>query len=184
MRLTRLAALALSVGLLNPLLAYAQSVDVAKSQLRFTFKQMNVPVEGEFKKFAVNLNFDPAKPEAGKVDVVVDLASVDAGNADANVELKKKDWFNVPSFPQAKFSASNFKAVGGGRYEARGQLNIKGKAQPIVIAFASKPDGKAMSLEGSTTVNRLAFAVGEGDWADTGSVADPVQVRFKLWVNP
>ena len=46
----------------------------------------------------------------------------------------------------------------------------------------------AMSQNGATTttaigvlpIKRLAFRIGEGDWADTSMVADDVQVRFKL----
>ncbi|WP_374334691.1 YceI family protein [Leeia sp.] len=175
-----LAGLLLSAGLA----AQAQTVDLAKSQLKFTFKQEEVPVEGQFRKFAAQVSFDPAKPEAGKADVSVELSSVDGGSPDATGELGKKSWFDSAHFPQAKFSASGFKALGGGKFQAPGKLSLKGKTLPVTVTFTSKPEGKGLLLTGSTTVNRLAFAVGDGVWADTDSVADAVQVQFKLLVNP
>ena len=44
-------------------LAFAQA-DAAKSTISAISKQMNVPVEGKFKKFDAKVSFDPAKPAA------------------------------------------------------------------------------------------------------------------------
>lgn len=33
---------------------------------------------------------------------------------------------------------------------------------------------------GSFAIKRLTFKIGDGEWADTSMVADPVQVKFKL----
>jgi polyisoprenoid-binding protein YceI len=47
--------------------AWAQDwkVDYGKSEIRFVIKQMNVPVEGGFKRFNVQAKFDAAKPSRG-----------------------------------------------------------------------------------------------------------------------
>jgi polyisoprenoid-binding protein YceI len=37
-------------------------VDVSKSTITATSRQMNVPVEGKFNKFSADVKFDPAKP--------------------------------------------------------------------------------------------------------------------------
>lgn len=41
-------------------------VDLAKSSVTATSKQMNVPVEGKFKKFSAQISFDPAKTGNGQ----------------------------------------------------------------------------------------------------------------------
>ena len=59
---------------------YAQrvsAVDQDKSAITFVSKQMNVPVEGKFGRFSVQLVFDAAKPNEGRVQVELDLASID-----------------------------------------------------------------------------------------------------------
>ena len=164
-------------------LASAQSVDVAKSQLSFTFSQEAVPVEGSFKKFAATVNFDPAKPAAGNADIVIDLLSVNGGSPDATTELAKPAWFDSAKSPKARFVASGFKAIDGGKFQAPGKLTLKGKTLPVVVTFTAKPAGKALVLDGTAVVSRLQFLVGDGTWKDTDTVADAVNVKFHLQVN-
>ena len=151
-----------------------------KSQLTFVFKEMNVPVEGRFKKFDVQLSLDPAKPESAKARVEVDLASVDAGSSDANDAVKDKPWFNTAAFPKALFVASSIKSLGGGRYEARGPLTIKGVGRDTTATFTMRSDAAGTWIEGGFILPRLQFKIGEGEWSDTDTVADAVQVNFKL----
>ena len=84
------------------------SIQAEKSNLAFVYKQMGVPIDGSFKKFAVQLNFDPAKLAAAKAVLDIDLASIDAGSDDANDEVMGKEWFNTKAFPHAKFESSTF----------------------------------------------------------------------------
>ncbi|MDK2123209.1 YceI family protein [Parachitinimonas caeni] len=161
---------------------FAQPADAGKSQVRFVFTQMNVPVEGQFKKFMADVKFDPAKPAEAKVDVSIDLTQADAGSPDANDALKTKDWFDTARFPQAKFTAAGFKPVGGDKFQAVGQLNLKGRAANVTVPFTVKTDGHGQWLEGVFPLSRTAYKVGEGEWSDTGMVADNVQVKFKLFV--
>ena len=177
--------LILSFAALLPLAAAAAELNVVqtdKSQISFVSKQMGVPVEGRFGKFAARIAFDPAKPEAGRAQIDIDLASLDAGSAEANDEAKGKGWFNTREFPQARFVSTGVKPLGGGRYEARGQMTIKGKTRDVVAPFSFKADGNAGVLEGSIPVMRLQFGIGEGVWSDTGTVADEVQVKFRFVV--
>ena len=168
-----------------PLLASAaefNAVQHDKSRVGFVSKQMGVPVEGGFKKFTAQIAFDPAKPEGGRAQIEIDLASIDAGSSDADDEVKGKNWFDVRQFPTAKFVSSGVKALGGGRFEARGQMTIKGKTREVVAPFAYRMDGANAVLEGAVPIMRLQYGVGAGIWSDTATVADEVQVQFRLTV--
>ncbi len=151
-----------------------------KSKITFTSKQMGVPVDGKFGKFAAALNFNPAKPEAAKAQIEIDLVSVDAGSKEANDEVVGKGWFNVKEFPKARFVANSVKSVGGSRYEARGQMSIKGKTRDMTIAFSYRPDGVNAVFEGLLPLQRTQFGIGEGAWGDTSVVADEVPIKFRL----
>ncbi|MCY7389591.1 MAG: YceI family protein, partial [Burkholderiales bacterium] len=104
------------------------SVQADKSTVTFTSRQMGVPVQGGFPKFTTKLAFDPAKPEAAKVELSIDLATIDAGSKDANDEVVGKQWFNVKMFPVATFTSATVKSVGAGGFEVTGPLTIKGKS--------------------------------------------------------
>jgi polyisoprenoid-binding protein YceI len=182
MKTSALTALAVSAALMAmPVLAQApQKVVPERSQIRFAFKQMNVPVEGRFRKFDATVAFDPLKPEATKAEFEVDLGSIDLGNADGETEARRKAWLNVEAFPKAKFVAASVKATAPGRYEATGPLTIKGITHNINAPFTFTEGGGMRTVEGSFGLKRLPFKIGEGPWADTETVADDVSVRFKF----
>ena len=159
-------------------------VAAEKSRITFACKQMGVPVDGGFRKFDAQISIDPARPEAGKARVDVDLASIDAGSDEATTEVKGKNWLHIAIFPKASFVASSVKSLGAGRYEARGTLSIKGISRDTVIQFSIRNEGPGSWLEGGFVLPRLQFKIGEGEWADTSTVADEIQVKFKLFLFP
>jgi polyisoprenoid-binding protein YceI len=160
--------------------AQLQTVDYSKSQVSFAGKQMGVATEGRFKKYTAQINFDPKKLAAAKVEVDIDLGSVDTGASESDSEVKKSSWFNVAAFPTAKFVSNSIKQIAPGRFEASGKLSIKGIGQDVRIPFTVQSANGVNTFEGGFTVLRLQFKVGEGEWADTDTVANEVQVRFRL----
>ena len=156
------------------------NVQADKSTLGFTSRQMGVPVQGSFPRFTTRVAFDTVKPEAAKVELNIDLASIDAGSKDANDEVVGKQWFNVKMFPSASFTSVAVKAMGAGRYEVTGPLTIKGKSIPVTAAFTFKAEGSTGVFDGGFTLKRIDFAIGEGPWADLSTVANEVQVKFHV----
>ena len=170
-----------SAALLASAPAFAQQALVpAQSQITFTSKQMGVPVDGQFKKFDAQIAFDPAKLAASRIAFTVDTGSATLGVKESDAELPKAPWFNVPKFPQATFQSTAIKALGGGKYEVAGKLNIKGNSQDVTVPVAMTQSGATTTATGSFPIKRLAFKIGENEWADTSMVADDVQVNFKL----
>lgn len=163
--------------------AELNAIQYDKSRLSFVYKQMNVPVEGRFKKFSGQLSFDPAKLDNAKVVLDIDLAALDAGSPEANDEVASKLWFNTKAFPQAKFVASSFKSLGGGKYSVTGKMTLKGRTQDITAPFTFTPQGQAGQFEGAFVLKRGDFLIGEGVWADFGTVANEVQIKFNLLAN-
>ena len=175
-RLVLGTALALSA---HAALAQQQLVP-AQSEVKFTARQMGVPLEGHFKTFSAQVAFDPAKLATSKIRFTVDTGSATLGSRETDAELPKPTWFNVPKFPQAQFESSSIKALGGGKFDVAGTLTIKGNAQSVVVPVTLTQSGATTIAAGALPIKRLAFKIGENEWADTSMVADDVQVRFKL----
>ncbi len=152
----------------------------AQSEIVFVSKQMGVPVEGRFKKFDAQLAFDPAKPEASKIAFTVDVASATLGVPETDAELPKATWFNTAKFPQATFQSTAVKGLGGGKFEVSGMLGIKGATRNIVVPVLVTQAGATTNATGTFSMKRLAFQIGQNEWADTSMVADDVQVKFKF----
>ena len=176
------SALALgSAALLAAHPAVAQQKLVpAQSEVQFTARQMGVPLEGHFKKFDAQVSFDPAKLATSKIVFTVDTGSATMGSRETDVELPKATWFNGPQFPQATFQSSAIKALGAGKFEVTGKLSIKGMARDVVVPVTLVQNGATTLATGALPLKRLAFKIGENEWADTSMVADDVQVKFKL----
>ena len=172
--------LALAAAAWAPLAAQAQQALVpAQSEIRFVSKQMGVPVEGKFKTFSAQINFDPAKLDASKIAFTVDTGSADISR-EANAELPKAVWFNVAKFPQATFQSSSIKRIDANKFEVAGKLSIKGLSSDVVVPVTLAQSGATTTATGAFPIKRLTFRIGEQEWSDTSMVADEVQVKFRL----
>ena len=155
-------------------------VQPAKSSVTFVSKQMGAPIEGRFGKFTARINFDPDSIATSKARIDIDMASIDAGSSDANDEVKGKDWFDIRKYPAATFVSTGIKALSAGRYDATGNLTIKGVTRNITVPFSAKLENSVVTLEGSMAISRLQYGVGSGEWADPETVADEVGLRFRF----
>ena len=153
-----------------------------RSQIRFVTKQMNVPVEGQFRRFDGTVTFDPVRPGATKAEFMVDLASIDLGNEEGETEAKRKAWLDIAGFPTAKFVTTSVKALGNNKFEAAGTLTIKGASHDVNAAFTVVDANFLRTVEGQFPLKRLQYKIGEGPWSDTETVADEVLVRFRFTV--
>jgi polyisoprenoid-binding protein YceI len=154
--------------------------DPAKTTVAAVFKQMNVPVEAKFKKFTIAIDYNAATPDAAKASVDIETASLDVGDAEMNKEVAKKEWFNSAQFPKASFVSSAIKGAGAGKLNVTGKLTIKGKSSDVSFPLTVKADGGKQVFEGALPIKRLAFNIGEGEWKDTGMVADEVTIKFHV----
>jgi len=177
------AACLIAAAAVAPALAQApQKVDASKSYIRFVSKQMNVPVEGRFRRFEGTVAFDPAKPEATRAELEIDLASFVLGNEEGETEARRPLWFDVARFPRARFVTSSVRAVGADKYEASGALTIKGITRDVAAPLTLTESAGLRIVEGQLPIKRLQFKVGEGHWSDIETVADEVVVRFRFTI--
>jgi polyisoprenoid-binding protein YceI len=174
--LTMAAALAVSLGTAAAELRLLP----AQSEIAFTSRQMGVPVQGRFKSFEADVDFDPARPEAARIALRIALASAAIGTAETEAELAKPGWFDTRRFPTASFVAGAVRPAGPGRFDIAGKLTIKGSARDLVVPVTLQQAGALTTADGSFVLRRSDWRIGDGDWSDTSLVADEVQVRFKL----
>lgn len=183
-RAASVAALAL-VGLLVPAgttraePAPAKLVP-AQSEIAFQLKQSGVPIDGKFRRFDAQLALDPKAPQGGSVTVSIDTASASVGFADTDAELPRVAWFDSTRFPRAVFRSSAITALGGGRFQAAGRLELKGTSRELVVPVTILQSGAQSTAIGEFTVRRLDYKIGDNEWSDVSLVANDVRVRFKL----
>lgn len=151
-----------------------------KSAVSFVYKQMGVPVEGGFSRFRGELSFNPARPEAARAVIEIELASVDTGFAEGNEEVQGRLWFDTRNHPLARFVSTSVRPLGGNRFEVAGKMSIKGRTLEVKTPAVFSQTGSSGVFEGAFVLKRADFGIGEGMWADFGTVANEVQIRFRM----
>ena len=159
-------------------------VDLAGSHIRFTSRQMGVPVDGSFHRFDASLAFDPEAPAAARGQLRIDLSSVDIGLREVNEEVLGAQWFDVKRHPEARFEMRQIQPQGAGRFQVGGVLSLKGVSQPLVLNAQLKASSKQALMAGAFVIKRLDFGIGGGPWGDVGVVANEVTVQFQLLLAP
>ena len=157
----------------------ADYVQAAGSSLTFATKYEGEVFTGKIPNFATKLSFDPAQLATSKLDVAIPLTGTTTANTDRDDTLRGDDFFAIAKFPQARYSATKFRSLGGNQYAADGTLTLRGVTKPVTLTFTWTPGAQPV-LNGKATVKRLDFAVGGGDWADTALIPNEVSVSTKV----
>lgn len=181
MRMLRPFIPSLAMLLLASSGASAQGVLIDRSEIRFVSKQMGVAVEGRFRKWKASVDWKPQDPAHSRADFEIDLASIDLASEESESEVRKPAWFDTRRYPVATFRSSATRDLGGERYEIAGTLAMKGRSRDVVIPVQMRKDASGNAVaEGQFTLQRLAFDIGDGPWADPAVVADDVVVRVRI----
>jgi polyisoprenoid-binding protein YceI len=182
-RFPRKIALACALLLAAPVAFAADYVQAAGSSLQFTTSYQGEAVPGRFPGFTTTLRFDPAQLATSRLDVAIPLAMATTDNEDYDGEVRGDAFFASKRFPQARYTATKFRALGGNRYAADGTLSLHGVNKPVVLVFTWTPGAKPV-LNGKATVKRLDFGVGGGEWNDTSLIPNDVTVTTKVVFAP
>lgn len=165
--------------------AHADTVLPERSQIAFSMQQMGVRFDGHFRRWKADIVFRPQALAQSHAIVDVDLASIDLASDDSERESRSAQWFDTGRFPMAHFASTAVRSLGGNRYEVVGKLSLKGIVRDYVVPIAVTTDASGNRIaDGVMSVRRLDHKVGEGEWADTGTVADEVAVRIRMVLAP
>lgn len=166
--------------------ASAWLTDPARSRLAFVATQAGGEFNGQFRRFNADIAFDPGDLPGSRFHVTIDTTSADTEDETRDKALVGDDFFATGQWPTATFDATRFTALPDGRFDARGRLTIRGMSRDVTVRFTFKPeaDGRGAVLKGGTTIRRLDFAVGQGEWQDTKWVGNDVRIDFELVLEP
>ncbi len=138
-----------------------------------------------FDKKQGTVEFDRAA-KTGKVEVQLDMTSVNSGTAAFNKHLQSAEIFNTAQFPTAKFVSDKFVFDGDKLKEVTGQLTLLDKTQSVSFKankFNCYPSPMLQKREVcggdfEATIDRTAFGVNYGvDWGAAKQVRLVLQIE-------
>jgi polyisoprenoid-binding protein YceI len=137
---------------------------------------------GTFKDFDGSFSFDAANPEASKVSVTINTASVDSNHAERDKHLRGSDFLNVEAHPTATFESTAVASTGEGTADITGNLTLNGVTKPVVIKAKLLGEGKdpwggyRAGFEGSTTLKLKDFDIQK----DLGPASQEVELILSV----
>ena len=187
---TRLPALAGALCALTLLLAGPATAancylaDQDSGELVFSGEAEGNRFEGRFREFTVQLCHDNDDLTTAEIEVEIATGSATVGNRQGDRELLGEDLFAAERFPRAFWVSGEIESEGDGRYLAEGELNLRqiSASQPVHLQMAM--DGDQLNLSGNAEIERLAFDVGQGEFADPEFITPVIRLNFELVLSP
>jgi polyisoprenoid-binding protein YceI len=149
------------------------------SSLTFSFVQAGAESKGSFKQFATELGYDEKNLAGSSLKVTVQIGSLETQDKDRNDTLAGADLFDVKKFPVATYAASAL-VKGAHGVEAVGKLTLHGVTKDLRVPLTIATTATGLTLAGETTIKRLDYGVGQGDWKSTEWVGDEVKLQYKV----
>ena len=184
----RILVFVLSVALLAPLnaLAATYTLDPAHTTIGFKVKHLMIAnVKGSFEKFKGTIVVDEKDITKSKVNVSIEIASINTNISKRDEHLRSGDFFDAVKYPVMTFDSTKVERAGADTLKVTGNLTIKGVTKQVVMTVDG-PSGEIKSPQGVAkrgasavaTINRQDFGVSWNKKLDAGGVvvADDVHI--------
>jgi polyisoprenoid-binding protein YceI len=154
----------------------------AHAFVQFRVKHMGFSwLYGRFNKFEGSFTFDEKDPSKNKVDVTVDVTSLDSNHAERDKHLRSGDYLNASKFPKATFVSTAYKPTGEKTAELTGNLTLHGVTKPITIDVEHIGIGKdpwggfRAGFEGRATIKPQDWGIKLGEEVELFLTAEGIR---------
>jgi polyisoprenoid-binding protein YceI len=160
---------------------FCYSIRPPEGQVTYEVSQAGSAFRGEFRRFGGEVCLEGDR--VNRVDVWLDPSSVYSGLPEIDSALRGAEFFAVDRYPRAQFTSGSVESKGKS-YLARGMLDLKGARRNLDVPFTLRGDANNLVVAGALEVQRLEYAVGTGEWADTKWLGGAVKVSFRARLLP
>jgi polyisoprenoid-binding protein YceI len=175
-----------------PILTYAATwqMDPAHSSFQFKIRHLTVSnVKGDFSKFQGVALIDDQNITHLKVEVTIDVASVNTGHAQRDEHLRGPDFFDITKYPTIIFVSKKVIKTDTNRLKVIGDLTLRGVTREITVDVEGPtPEVKdpwghfRRGATATTKINRRDFNLTWNKVLDTGGlvVGDEVNIYIEV----
>ena len=115
-------------------LAGTWTLDPSHTSMELSVRHMMVAtVRGRVEPLEGTLRLETGDPSKSAVEVEIDAASINTGNADRDAHLKSSDFLDVERFPTMRFCSKEIDDRGDGSFVVRGELTVKDVTKPVTL---------------------------------------------------
>ena len=134
-KMTSLALAALTAFAALPAAAAQWDLDPSHTEIGFSVRHMMVTdTRGAFEKYTGTIDIDEKDPSKSKVNVEIDVNSINTKNEKRDGHLKSADFFDAANHPKMTFKSTKItKGAKPNTYKVTGDLTIRGTTKPVTL---------------------------------------------------
>ncbi len=163
-------------------------LDKAHSNFYFSVDHIFSRIHGHFNDFSGEVKFDPKNLAESSFYFEIKTDSIDTNIAKRDKHLQSGDFFDTAKFPVMTFKSTKITEVGNHMYEVLGKFTVKGEAYDLTLPLTlagvkghpAVKDKEVIGFNGGVTIDRLAYKIGTGKFADMGVVGKDVEILVSL----
>lgn len=183
---------ALAVGILLPQAAQAKvyKVDPAHSSVGFTIRHFVSLVEGRFKEFTGNIDYNAANPAASSVNFTIQAQSISTDNEKRDEHLRSADFFDTAKYPTLSFVSKKVIARDKDHLDVVGEMTMHGVTKAITVPVTilgvspgAKPGSELIGFKSEFTIDRKDFGLVYNRTLDKGGTVLGDEVTIRLLVE-
>ena len=140
-------------------------LDPVHTVVEFSARHLMVSkVRGKFHGVSGNIHISD-DPLGSWVEVKIDPASVESGDAKRDEHLRSPDFFDVERYPEITFRSTRVEGDTPGGFRLEGDLTVHGVTKPVtldveVLGTESDPwGGTRVGFEGTGSISRKEFGI-------------------------
>ncbi|MGL5705543.1 MAG: YceI family protein [Tannerellaceae bacterium] len=110
------------------------TIDTSHTEIGFKIKHMMVSnVRGVFSKYTGTVETEGSDFSVAKVELDIDVASVDTNNTQRDTHLRSKDFFEAETYKNMVFKSTKVEKVDDSNFKLTGDLTIKNNTLPVTL---------------------------------------------------
>ncbi len=187
-----LSASALRVALASALVAApfagasadTYRIDPSHTYPSFAANHMGISwFRGKFNKTAGTIELD-RQAKTGRIEIIIDAASIDMGHAQLNKHLLSADLFDVEKHPEIRFTGSDFRFEGDVPVAVGGELRMLGVSKPVELKLESFACRDHPMLKVEVCGAEATAVIDRSDWGlSYGAPPSTPEVRLAIQVE-
>ena len=163
-------------------------IDPATSRLGFSLRHLVISeIRGELREFGGSLFLDRRAPERSTIEVWIDVASIDTGDAARDAHVRSPEFLDVARFPRATFQSTAVEPAGE-QVNLRGILTLHGTTRDVEVRLSlgsTTIDGTGIPRTRyyvHATIDRQSFGLHWNQDLDVGGVVvgDRIEVTGEI----
>lgn len=138
--------------------------DIAHSSINFSISHLVISeINGRFDKFEGTVTSSKDDFSDAKIEISIDVASINTDDKKRDAHLKNADFFDVEKYPKIKFVSKSMKKISDNKYKLTGSFSMHGVTKDITLD--AKYGGTIKDPWGNTKAGfKISGTLNRTDW--------------------